>query len=76
MKKIVLIFSALLLALPFSVLGANFVQISDDFIAGAIAYIDDIAVGILPLLAVFVGIPLAFWVIGKVIELPEKGLKK
>lgn len=56
--------------------GANFVPISGNFLASTTAYINDMAVGIFPLLALFVGIPLAFWFLGKVIEIPKKAMKK
>lgn len=45
------------------------VSITSDFIAGATAYIDGVAVGIEPLLWLFIGVPLAFWFLGKIIDL-------
>jgi len=45
------------------------IPVTSEFIAGAVAYIDGVAVGILPLLGLFIGVPLAFWVLGKVVDL-------
>ncbi|MCJ7792957.1 MAG: hypothetical protein MUP45_03190 [Candidatus Marinimicrobia bacterium] len=57
---------------------ANFIPIGSNVITGAVAYINDVAVGIYPLLFLFIGVPLAFWVIGKVVDLfpHEKDKKK
>jgi hypothetical protein len=52
------------------------ITIGDSFLTGAVAYINDMAVGILPIICLVIGVPLAFWFIGKVIEIPKKGLKK
>ena len=53
-------------------LADGFVTISDSFVTSTLAYIGQAVTGLGPILYVVIGIPLAFWVVKKVISLVPK----
>jgi len=50
----------------------DFITISDSFVTSTLAYIGQAVTGLGPILYVAIGLPLAFWVVRKVIALVPK----